>query len=161
MILDFGVLVTQIIAFVIFAWILKLFAWGPILAFIDQRRETIEKSLKHAEEVNQKADALHAQYEAKMREVEADARERINAAVDEGRRSAEEIRQQARQEAREIIEQGKRNVELELLKAKTQLEEVAVDLVVVATERLLKEKLNDEAHRRLIGEFIAEAAARN
>ncbi len=159
--IHWDVLITHMIAFVIVVLVLKKFAWGPILTVIDERREKIQGDIKNAEALEEQAQQRRSEYEAKLREIEAEARERINAAVDEGQKAAEAIRVQAREESRAIIEQGKRNVELELKKAQTVLQEQAVELVIQTSERLLKEKLDDEAHRRLVMDFISQAAARN
>lgn len=159
--LQIGPLVTQAVAFLIVFWVLKRYAWGPILGAIDARRDQIEAQLKRAEDIEKQAEAHQAEYAAKLREIDAESRERLNKSIEEARKIAESIQQTARQEARHIIEQGKRNVQLELEKAQTVLEERSVELVIEISERLIKEKLDDEHHRRLVMEFVSQAAARN
>lgn len=156
--INIGMLVTQMIAFLVVFLVLRKYAWGPILSTIDDRREKIESQIQHAEQLDKQAEERLAEYEAKMREIEGEARDRINAAVEEGRQIAEKIQQEARDEARNIMEQGKRNVELELAKAQTVLEERSVDLIIELTGRLLKEKLNADQHRSLVREFVTEAS---
>ena len=159
--IDVGPFVTQGVAFLIVLWILKKYAWEHILGAIDERRELIESQLKHAEDIEKQAEVRQGEYEAKLREIDAEARERLNKAIEEGRTIAADIQQKAHAEARGIIEQGRRNVELELSKAQTILEERAVELVIATSERLIKQKLDDEGQRSLVRDFIDQAAQRN
>ena len=159
--IDIPLLLTQMAAFVIVWWILYKFAWQSILGAIDERRDRIESQLKHAEDIEKQAEVRQGEYEAKLREIDAEARERLNKAIDEGRKLADGIQKKAHEEARAIVEQGRRNVELELAKAQTILEERAVELVISTSERLIKQKLDDEGQRSLVRDFIDRAAQRN
>jgi len=147
---------SQALAFFLFFWILKKYAWGPILNLIDERNARIEQSFHRAEEAEKSAAQLKERYETHLRDIEAEARERIQAAVNEGRRVADEINENARAEARRIQEKARQMAEIELAKARIELKDDVVRLTLAAAERLIGERCDEALHRRLVQRFVEE-----
>ena len=152
--------VSQALAFLLFFLVLKKYAWGPILRLIDERNAKIEEAFKRAEAAEEKAVALRAEYEAHMRNVEAEAREKIQAAVNEGRRIATEINDNARKESARILDKAKQATELELAKARAELKEEIVGMVVGATEKIIRSTFDEARHRAQIEDFVQELSHR-
>ena len=71
------------VAFLIFAWILKRYVWGPFLALLDERREKIASEFDRIESLRAEAERLRADYESRLQKIEQEARERIQEAVAE------------------------------------------------------------------------------
>ena len=153
---EWQLLITHSFSFLITLWILKRFAWGPLLSMIDERREKIVGEFETIEREKENANQLNAQYEAKLREIDNERRTKIVEAVNEGKKIAEEIQASARSEAQDIRRKSKAELERELAKAKVQLKNDMVSLALSATEKLLKEKLEEAQHRKLIGDYIDE-----
>ncbi len=153
---EWQLLITHSFSFLITLWILKRFAWGPLLGLIDERREKIVGEFENIEREKEKAEALNAEYAAKLREIDSERRTKIVEAVNEGKKIAEEIQASARSEAHEIRRKSKSELERELAKAKVQLKNDMVSLALAATEKLLSEKLEEAQHRKLIGDYIDE-----
>ena len=145
------------VAFLIFAWILKRYVWGPFLALLDERREKIASEFDRIESLRAEAERLRADYESRLQKIEQEARERIQEAVAEGRRVAQEMRDQARAEARAITKRAKENVQLEIEKARIQLKEDMIRLTLEALEKVLRESVSREQHDRLIAYFMENA----
>lgn len=59
--LRFDVLVTQIIGFLIVLWVLRRYAWGPVLGMLEDRRVRIANEVANAERLRQEAMALKAE----------------------------------------------------------------------------------------------------
>jgi F-type H+-transporting ATPase subunit b len=150
-------ILTQVLAFLIFLWILKRFAWGPIVGLLDERRAAIAQEFERLDRRREEAEKLRADYEGRLRAIEAEGRERIQEAVNEGRRVAQEIRQRAHDEAREITNKAKQNIQLEIDKARLQLKGEIVCMTISALERVLRQSLDREKHERLIRDFIETA----
>lgn len=153
---QFGETITVIVGFVIFAWVLRKFAWGPILDVLDERRDQIAAGFKEVEDLQTQAKTSHEQYEEKLREIEAEAREKINEGIAEGKRVAEEMTEAARAESAEIITKAKASVQLELATARKQLREDVVELTLKAAGKLLEEKITDDKDRQLVESFIGD-----
>lgn len=147
---------TTILAFLIFFWVMKKFAWGPVTKVLDERQQRIEDGFEEIKRKQEAAGAVQQQYEERLRGIEQEARVKIQEAVAEGRRVGAELTEQARQEATQITERAKRNIELEIAKARHELREEVVTLTLAAAERLLREKLDEPGQRRLIGTFIED-----
>ncbi len=151
--------ITHILGFVITVWILKRFAWGPVISLLEERRARIQAEFDRIEQGRQEVAALQAQYEGQLKEIEAQRRARIQDGVNEGRRVGEEIREQARREKVGLMERTREEIEREWDKAHVALRNDMVGMVVQATEKLLRERLDAARHRQQIEEFLAQIEA--
>lgn len=152
--IEIPLLVTHLIGFLILLWILKKFAWKPILAMLEERREKIKSSFDDIEAKKAAAEKLHLDYEAKLRDIETEKRQKINAAIQEGEKIATQIKDQARAETKEIMARSKMELEQDYAKARIQLKQEIVDMTITATERIIHERLDQAKHRDLITRFI-------
>ena len=154
--INFPILVTQIIGFLIVLWVLKRYAWGPVLGMLEARRARIANDVASAEKLRREAEQIKSEYEAQIQSIEAESRRRIQAAVAEGERVAEKIREEAHREVRAIAEKAKADLAMEYKKARAELREDMVTLALGAAERLLEERLDEAEHRRLVDRFLDE-----
>lgn len=152
--IQWQLLLTHAIGFLITLWILKKFAWRPLLAVMEERRQKIIGEFKKIEDDRADVQQLAAQYEAKLKEIDAERRAKLVEAVNEGKALAEEIKSTAHAEARQITERAKGEIQQDIAKARVQLKNDMVSLTVAAAEKIIHEELDDEKHRRLIGEYI-------
>lgn len=154
--LRIDIVITQIIGFLIVLWVLKRYAWGPVLGMLEERRARIARDVAGAETLRREAESLKAEYSRQLETIEAQARARIQEAVAEGQKVAEEIRAEAHADARRIAERAKADLELEYKKARASLRGDMVGLALGAAEKLLAEKLDAEEHGRLVDRFLTE-----
>lgn len=154
--IEWSQVLTHLVGFLVAFFILKAYAWKPILKVLDDRRQRIADEFKDIEEQKHRADQLFAEYEERLSKIEDQARGRIQEAVAEGQRVAGEIRQSAQDEARRVMERAQADIARELAKARVQLKEEMVGLTLGATERLLREKLDGPGHRKLVERFLSE-----
>lgn len=156
-----GEFITQLVTFVLFFWILKINAWKPLLNLVDQRTQKIEDGFADIRRRQAQADKLHAEYAERLKGIEAEARQKIQDAVADGRRVAAEVLDNARAEAEQIKAAAQRSIQVELANARVALRDELVGMTIGATERLLRERLNADEQRRLVGSFIDELERRN
>jgi F-type H+-transporting ATPase subunit b len=147
-------ILTHALGFLIVLWLLKRYAWKPLLALMEERRTRIADEFKKIEQQHTKVDELTAEYHGKLKEIDAERRVKLVEAVNEGKKIAEEIKVAARDEARDITAKAKADAEREVSKAKVQLKNDMIAMTLTAVERLIKERLDDSKHRELIGSFI-------
>lgn len=148
--------ITHIIGFVIAVLVLRRFAWGPILQLLEERRAKIQGEFDRIESSRREVATLREQVEAQLRDMEAQRRARIQEGVAEGRRVGSEIEEKARQERVALMQRTQDDIGREWDKAHVALRNDMADMVVRATERLLKEKVDDERHRRLVADYLRE-----
>jgi F-type H+-transporting ATPase subunit b len=154
--LEWQQLLTHAVGFLITLWILKRYAWKPLLALLEDRRNRIIDDFKKIDDENAKVAEQKAQYEAKLREIDNERRAKLVEAVDEGKKIAADIRAHAQDEVKELHIKAKAELEREVAKAKVELRDQMVTITMTAAQKLIKEELNDAKHRDLINRYIAE-----
>jgi len=156
---DIRQVLTQILGFLLMVWILRRYAWGPVLSMLEARREKIAGEFKEADRLKAEAVGLKGKYEAELRTIDAQARQKLTEAVSEGQRVAAEIRTQAQKDAQIRLERASDEIAREREKAKEILKEQVIGLSLRTAEKILRQKLDDPAQRKLAGEFIDEVGA--
>ena len=157
--IDLRLVVTQILGFLVLLWALRKWAFGPLLAVLEARRAKIAGEFAAAERAMAEALEQKSRFEQELRGIEARARQRLTEAVAEGQKVAAEIRQQAQAEAARRLERAQDDIARESEKAKERIKEQVIDLAMRSAEKILRQKLDEPAQRRLAGEFIDEVGA--
>ncbi len=157
--IDIRQVVTQIIGFLLMLWLLRKYAWGPLLTVLEARRNRIAGDFKEAERKKTEAQELKTRYENELRGIDAQARQRLQEAVAEGQRVAGEIKTQAQADAQSRLERAQEDIMREREKAKELLKEQVVALSMRTAEKILRQKLDDPTQRKLVGEFVDEVGA--
>jgi len=147
---------THATAFVAAVLVLRRYAWKPILGLLDERREKIVKEFDDIEHGKGENAKLRSEYERQLRTVDAQARVKLKEAVDEGQKVASEIKDSARVESREMVRRAREEAEREKEKAEVALKEDMARIALVAAEKVIRARLDEATHRRLITETIDE-----
>jgi F-type H+-transporting ATPase subunit b len=151
--------ITQILGFLLLVWLLRKYAWGPVLSHLEARREAIAGQFREAERAKSEADQLRNKYEQDLKGIDAQARQKIQEAVAEGQRVATEIRALAQKEATQKIERAGEEIAREREKAKELVKQEVIRLSMRTAEKILRQKLDDSTQRQLVGEFVDEVGA--
>jgi F-type H+-transporting ATPase subunit b len=152
--IEIGQIITQIISFLIMLWVMKRYAWKPLLAILDERRDKIQADLDAIEQEKARNAALEKEYQAKLDEIDALAEEKSKKAIEEGKKIALKIQNEAHSKAKEIVNKSQEDLQKELLKAKTQLKNEIVDMALLASEKVLQMNLDTEKQKSLILDFV-------
>jgi len=155
--LEIQQILTQALGFLILLFILKKIAWKPLLSLLDERREKITSEFQTIDRTKSELLRLEQDYKARLADIDALARQRIQEAISEGQRISVEIQEKAREESKNILNKAKENIELEVAKARVELRNQVATLAIKAAEKLIKVELTEERHKRLVTEFIDEA----
>jgi F-type H+-transporting ATPase subunit b len=157
---DWQLLLTHVVGFLLVLWLLRRFAWGPVLAFLEQRRQRIQAEFDSIERQHQEAARLKAEYEDHLRNIEAEGRQKIQEAVKEGNTAAAKIKERAQEERRQRLERASEEVHMLEDSAKETLRKRTVELALRAAEKAVQERLDDPKHEQLIGRFIEDLEAK-
>ena len=157
--LDLQQIISQSLSFLLLLWVLRRFAWRPLLSLLDARRAKIEGDLRHAAQQKADVERLSAQLNQRLAAIDEEARAKIQQAVLEGRRIGMEVQEEARAQAQGILAKSRETIELELAKAKVSLRDEMADMTMETVERLLKRKLNPETDRQLVTSILDELGA--
>jgi F-type H+-transporting ATPase subunit b len=151
-----GLIVWTVVTFLLLAFILRKFAWGPIMATIDAREKAIKEALEASQHAREAADEALA----KNKEMLAQSRAEAARIVSEGQKEAEKIRaellEKARGDATNVLEQGRKQIELETKQAIQQLKGTVVQVALDAAGKLIRSSLDEPKHRKLVEQYLEE-----
>jgi F-type H+-transporting ATPase subunit b len=149
----------QLILFIIVYFVLKKFAFGPIIAMLEERRKLIEEGQVNAQKIKQQL----AEAEQRHAEILARANSEAQAMIDRARDSASHVADRKTQEAianaEQIIAKAREASALEYERSMDQLKRELGHLVVETTAKVTGKVLNAEDQKRLQEEAARQLAS--
>lgn len=149
-----GLVVWTMINFGIFLILLISFGGKSILKGLRSRENSIQESIDSAAAANAAAQKLLEESKLRL----DTARQEMAEVVAKGREQAEQHIKAASEEANRIktlkVEEARKEIENERDAALQTLRNEVADLVVIATEKILMEKLDKEKDYKLIESFV-------
>ena len=152
-----GLFFWQFILFVGLIFLLKKFAWKPILNAVNEREEGIKNALLSAENAKKEMQNLKSDNEKLL----AEARAERDAMMKEAREIKEKMINDAKVEAQtqgeKMIEQAKAAIESEKISAMADLKNQVSSLSLSIAEKILKDELsNKEAQTKIVEKMLDE-----
>lgn len=152
-----GLMFWMLLSFSIVLFILKKFAWKPILGFLKAREDSIDQALKSAETARQEISRLKADNE----KVLAEARQEREKMLREAREMQEKIigdaKKQASVESAKLIENARTAIQSEKASMMTEIRQQVVQLSMDVAEKVVREHLStDEKHKALVDKLVNE-----
>lgn len=154
--LDFKQIITNIIGFLIFWWLMRRFAWDPILKFMDSRREEISGNFRKLDSEREDIGKIRTDYETKLAKIDEEATHRIQEAIREGQNAARQIEDEARAKAMSILGKARSDTVRILEEAKLDLKNYVVEIGVEAGKKAAMGALDEKSHRKLVEQFVEE-----
>ncbi|MDS1030335.1 F0F1 ATP synthase subunit B [Bacillota bacterium LX-D] len=148
-------LLIQVINFLIALWVLKKFAYKPLVNAIESRQKQIQDSLDSAAEAKVKADVLLKDYEKQLADAKAEAQEIVGRATKLGEDMKAQIVAEAKAEAEKTLEKAKAEIEGEKAKALAQIRGEISEIVITAAGKIIAKEISAKDHEKLIGQFVA------
>lgn len=152
-----GLFIMQTILFLGLIFLLKKFAWKPILDAVNEREEGIKNALQSAEQAKKEMQNLKSDNEKLI----AEARLERDAMMKEAREIKDKMINDAKTEAQtagqKMIEQAKASIESEKNAALAELKSQVSSLSLEIAEKLLKDELsNKEAQTKLVEKMLGD-----
>lgn len=148
-------ILTGINVFILF-FALSYLLFNPVREVLEKRKKKIAGELEQAASDKTNAEAMKAEYEAKLKEVSKEADEILETARRKAKNREEEIVQEAKAEAARIIERGSREVELEKKKAVDELKQELVTIAAMMAEKAVGNSIDVRIQDALIDETLRE-----
>jgi F-type H+-transporting ATPase subunit b len=152
-------LIAQIINFALLLIIFRLILYKPLLKMLDERKQRIQEGLDASDEAKRRLSQTEQEVAKEIDKARQEGQGLIAQAQQISTRLQEESRQAARTEAEQLLERARGEIQLERDSAIAQLRQEFADLTITAAERVIKEELDENKHRRLIEEVLTEAPA--
>ncbi len=150
--------ITTLLAFALFFWAAKRMFWGPLQQTIDERQTLIKGEFDRIDSMRSEATALHADYTKRLAEIEAEARQKLNDAIAQGRKISDEMADAARRETEAAAAHSRQALAHEIEKARAELKQDVIRMTITATEKVLRQQLDATKQRELVTGFVEELA---
>ena len=144
----------QLITFILIFFLLKKFAFEPIVKMLNKRHEVIEAGVKHGTEMEKERAELTKQTEKVIREARHDADRIISDAQKEGRELVREAEKSAHKKTETMLADAEARINEEADQARRKLEREIAGLVSEATEAVVEEKVDAKRDADLIDRAI-------
>ncbi|MEA2527643.1 MAG: F-type H+-transporting ATPase subunit b [Thermomicrobiales bacterium] len=151
-------LIIQLIAFIIFIFLLWRFAIGPITRVLDQRTERVRESMEAAQRMQQELQVTAARNEEVLAEARRQAQEILGQSRQQGEALVTRAQEAAAQQQEIFLTQARATLRAETEQARQQLRQEVADLAVAAAAKIVRKELDPATEARLIQETLAEAA---
>lgn len=151
--------ISQVVLFCIVAFVLKKFAYGPILKMLEERRNRIEESLKNAEKIKSELSST----EAARRQILDQANVQATKLIEEARAAAAKVQevetQKAIKAAEEIIAKAREAANADHARMLAELKREVGRLVVETTSKVTGKVLTMDDQKKLAEETSKQLAA--
>jgi F-type H+-transporting ATPase subunit b len=154
-----GTVIVELLTFLLMLAVLARWVYPEIVKVAEARQRAIAQQLEEAEKARADSEARLQEAQAKLDDARKTAQQLIEAANKSGEQVRQDLKQKAEEEARRIGESSRKEIEAERERALQSARDEVAGLVVVATEKVIGETLDEPRHRRLIEKAIEEVAS--
>ncbi len=152
---DLGLVFWMLLSFLIVMFVLRKFAWKPILNALHEREHYIGNALKMAEKAKQEMAKLQADSEKLIQEAKNEREKLLTDARIMREKLLEEAKARATEESEKIIISAKQKIENEKLQAINQIKEQVAILSIEIAEKILIKKLEDDKNQKeLVNKYL-------
>lgn len=153
-----SVVAFQALNFLLLVVVLHRILYKPLVKLLSEREKRIREGVENAE----KADAMLKESNTIRQDMIKGAKAESQDIMEKARKSGEELKtgiiQDAHQEADKVIKAGHTLVEMEKAKTSQELKANAVNMIIAATEKVLREKVDPARDAKLIEESLTVAS---
>jgi F-type H+-transporting ATPase subunit b len=135
---------------------IKAFYTGPLKASLDERNGNLESTFQEVESLRNEMTAMKSDYEKKLAESEAEAREKINAQIKEAQALRQSLMAEAASKSDALIKQAQEEIAGEKSKALRDIQVHVTDLSLLAAEKIVGKNMDTETNRKLVADFIKD-----
>ena len=142
--------ISQWINFAIVVVVLWFLILKPLVKKLNERQKMIDDSITNSEKVQKNLDRSEKDYLAKMDMAKAEASRILGKANADTQIVADEMKAKAKKEIEAAVEQAKKNIKLEKEEMVAKMKVETADVIVMALEKILSEKIDAKKDKDLI-----------
>jgi len=155
---SFGLFFWQMLLFLLLLFLLKKYAWKPILDALNTREEGIKNALDEADKARQEMVDLKSSNEKILKEARIERDGLLKDARIIKDKMISEAKDEANTQSNKIIEQARQAIENEKLAAITELKNQVAELSIGIAENIIQDELSNKGKQvELIEKMLNEA----
>jgi F-type H+-transporting ATPase subunit b len=151
-----GYFVWTLVAFLLVLFILKKFAWKPILSTLNEREKNIADSIATAERVKVEMAQMKNENEAMIQKAREERAEMLKEAKEMKDRIVNEAKEQAKAEANKILIDAQASIEQQKNAALTDVKNSIGNMVIEVTEKVIRRELAGKAEQETYIRTLAD-----
>src|SRR5262249_54377008 len=144
------------VVFLLLFFLLKKYAWGPMLTGLKQREDNIHLAMDEAKKARAEAEDLRVHLKKEMDQVNDKIRAMMEAAHRDGEATKAQLVAEAENEIRAERERSLREIGTARDQALQELWNRTAQLATEVSSRAIRRQLTEDDHRRLVDEALAE-----
>jgi F-type H+-transporting ATPase subunit b len=154
---SFGLFIWQVVIFVGLIFLLKKFAWKPILDAVNEREQGIKNALESAESARNEMQNLQADNQRILQEARAERDAMLKDAREMKEKMVADAKNEAQEQGQKMIDQAKAAIESEKNAAMAELKSQVATLSLSIAEKVLKDELsNKESQTKLVEKMLGD-----
>lgn len=157
----FGLIIWTLLAFLIVFFILKKFAWKPILNSMNQREKGIADSLATAEKIKTEMSLMKSENEVLLVKAREERAQMLKEAKETKDKIINEAKEQAKIETNKIIADAQSVINQQKMAALTDLKNQVGLLVIEVSEKVLRRELSNRQDQEKYIQQLAETVKLN
>ncbi|MCB0428706.1 MAG: F0F1 ATP synthase subunit B [Flavobacteriales bacterium] len=151
-----GLLFWMMVSFLVVLFILKKFAWKPILGALKERETSIENALDEAEKARTEMANLQASNEKLLQEARLERDAMLKDARDMKDKIVAEAKNKAKDEADRLIVAARETIKNEKMAAITELKNQVATLSIDIAEKILRNELTQEEKQKNLNSTLLD-----
>lgn len=154
--LNWKLFLAQLINFGIVLFVLWKWVWKPVTSGMEARTKKIEDSLNNADRITKEKEEFEVWKNAEMTKARTEATAIISGAKTDAEQVKNQILEKTKQEQQEIVAKTQAELNNQKTKVLAEAQSEIAGLVVQATEKLLRSKLDTKTDQKLINSALKE-----
>ena len=151
-----GLVIWTIITFLVLLFVLKKLAWKPILTALNEREGAIKESLEKAEKAKEAAQKILEENQASLLKAEEESKKIIEQSRQYAQKLKDQMMKDSKEQAQKIIEDASSQIDQKKEAAFDELKTKVAEIVIQAAEKILKENLDKDSHKKLVDRYIED-----
>lgn len=147
---DYGTIFWMVIIFGITLFILKKFAWKPILNALKDREASIADALSSADKARSEVANLKADHEKIIAEARMEKDVILKEAKEIKDKIVAEAKSQAQAEGQKLLESARQQIETEKHEAINEMKKQVVELSVMVAEKVMHKELKEKGEQETL-----------
>ncbi|WP_104735063.1 F0F1 ATP synthase subunit B [Hanstruepera ponticola] len=153
-----GLFFWQAVLFIALIFLLRKFAWKPILDSVNSREEGIREALDSAEKAKLEMQNLQADNEKLLKEARLEREAMLKEAREMKAKMIEDAKTDAKEEANKLVAAAQSSIETEKKAAIAELKTQVASLSIEIAEKVVREELsNKDKQMKLVESMLGEA----
>lgn len=134
--------------------VLKKLLFKPVTKYLDDRSNGIKDALDKAEEARVKIEHLEEEQNAKLKEYKEQGQQLIASYQKKAEDEYNKVISKAQEDSKQMVEKTRGELAAEKQQIMTDLKNDITSLVLQASEKVIKENVDNSSNRKLVEEFI-------